>query len=430
MAVDEPTSSTVCAARLGPDAPWSTIEVGFGQRSLLLNEPGAESGARWIQYQEVARAERRPSEHEGYELVVVTLDNADELTLQLERATAASFTSAVGHTHDTGGIDEARPAEFEVAAGAAGAAPAIAAESDAAAPVGPPPYLPPIGTTGVAAADAGVVPSVEDETAASTDLGDTQPPVAPYDGAPPTTAPPNVSAPTTMTAEATPNTGTAPDQADARPDGRRWWLLGALAVALIAVVAGFVVLTGGDEGADSGSASAPTDDAAVETTIATTSTGGGDATTRPEAGPPEDAADAISVGVVQVVARTDTEPAALYAVLEVRSTSDVVVQSYAFDLTVETGDDSWSTRFTCDAADLAPGESRRGDLSVGDPAANAPFLADCSLAGWPVDAQNEAQRAVAASVAAGAAPNAVLDVVEAVLADGTQLTPESRDSAD
>lgn len=420
MSTEQPTLSTACAARLGPTEPWTTTEVGFGVRSLLVQPLDGDSGARWIPHDDITSVEQLGSQHPGFEVVRVALRDGGELSLQLDEATTARFLTALStsqHAHDAQPV---RPAEFDIGTAPLAPPEVLGPEPPEVSPTPGATSASPFGTAGPAAHTAPVdsrpVGAPDDDGAVDAAAW----PLAPEPPMSPLVASSVVDGPTAATPppEVTPTPSSAPEPVAAPVDRRRRLLLALLVVALAAIaVVVFVLVRGGDSAEP---ATDPTTTAAPDTTAAAPTTAE-TSDPAPDVAAPSDPADALAIRVAGVDANTTSDPAALYVAFDVTNLAESAVDVYVVDLSIEVGASSWATSLTCASAPLEPGASRIGSYDPVDTAGNAAQLADCSLAGWPVDSQDPAQVAVTAAVAAGSEATSTATVRQVRLADGTEL---------
>ncbi len=435
MNLEAPETTSTCPVRLGSDQPWIHAEVGLGVRSLLVQPIDADDGATWIPYEDVSRLDEVDRTESGHRQVVLDLRNGQQIDAVLDDLILDAFVSALAASRAQPPAAPVKPVEFDL-----GTAPAdISGSPAAAAPFSvPAPSSTPTDVGSGGTASTAMFGASPDTAAAPADISGspvgatTSPP-----GAPPPLTPfspiDTVSAGGAAplgtetgrngmfgaeTNSGAPTTAPAPEPTQKRALPRRALLLAALGlVVLLALIGGAVMLFSGDD-----SETANTGDTAEEPGpdgVAAESP-----TTVAAPAVPTTPDEVLAVEASGVSMASGPEGRSLYASFDVRSLADQPIVSYELLLDVAaTGAASTSNQFPlrCTTEPLAAGDTRSGTYLSGGAEQNAAGFANCTIAGWPIDAADPQQLALADALDAGAGPQFTVELVSATLADGTAL---------
>ncbi len=116
----------------------------------------------------------------------------------------------------------------------------------------------------------------------------------------------------------------------------------------------------------------------------------------------------------------------VYVSMTVENLTDDTIESYRvnFAIVVETEPErpvAAVFSLDCASAALDPGERRSGAFSLDDEQRNATGLADCTIAGWPIDANDPQEVAVHDALAEGSAPDVGVELTTVTFSDGAVI---------
>lgn len=203
--------------------------------------------------------------------------------------------------------------------------------------------------------------------------------------------------------------GTGETSPTATAPRRRALLLALAGVAVLAalVVLAVALLGGGDDvPATTSTAPATTAPAPVPETTSTT-----------EPSEREGPEAVLAVQVTDVVVTGPSDAAAIYLALSTRSLTDATVDTFDAVFDVRSATATWSGELRC-AASIEGGSARSGQLETGQPV-DPTALADCRVAGWPIEVDDPEQVALAEAVRSAQPWQATTSLRRVALADGT-----------